>query len=99
MEMATRSSIFAWEIPWTEEPSRLHYMRSQRVRNGLVTKQQLYRFWISVFQTCARINFFKPRNLSQKKKTLIKPLFCASQCKYFIKLFKVHNSQKIIKDL
>ena len=22
-EMATRSSIFAWEIPWTEEPGRL----------------------------------------------------------------------------
>ena len=23
-EMATHSSIPAWEIPWTEEPSRLH---------------------------------------------------------------------------
>ena len=22
-EMATHSSIFAWEIPWTEEPARL----------------------------------------------------------------------------
>ena len=22
-EMATRSSILAWEIPWTEEPGRL----------------------------------------------------------------------------
>ena len=22
-EMATHSSIFAWEIPWTEEPGRL----------------------------------------------------------------------------
>ena len=22
--MATRSSILAWEIPWTEEPSGLH---------------------------------------------------------------------------
>ena len=22
-EMATHSSIFAWRIPWTEEPSRL----------------------------------------------------------------------------
>ena len=23
-EIATLSSIFAWEIPWTEEPGRLH---------------------------------------------------------------------------
>ena len=23
-EMATRSSILAWRIPWTEEPGRLH---------------------------------------------------------------------------
>ena len=30
-EMATRSSIFAWEIPWREEPSRLQSMRLQRV--------------------------------------------------------------------
>ena len=25
-EMATHSSILAWEIPWTEEPSRLQFM-------------------------------------------------------------------------
>ena len=28
-EMATHSSILAWEIPWTEEPSRLQSMGSQ----------------------------------------------------------------------
>ena len=28
-EMATYSSIFAWEIPWTEEPGRLQSMGSQ----------------------------------------------------------------------
>ena len=28
-EMATCSSIFAWEIPWTEEPGRLQSMGSQ----------------------------------------------------------------------
>ena len=27
--MATRSSILAWRIPWTEEPSRLQSMGSQ----------------------------------------------------------------------
>ena len=31
-EMATHSSIFAWKIPWTEEPGRLQSMGSQRVR-------------------------------------------------------------------
>jgi len=29
--MATHSGIFAWEIPWTEEPGRLQSMGSQRV--------------------------------------------------------------------
>ena len=30
-EMATYSSILAWEIPWTEEPGRLQSMGSKRV--------------------------------------------------------------------
>ena len=30
-EMATRSSIPAWRIPWTEEPGELQSMGSQRV--------------------------------------------------------------------
>ena len=38
-EMATQSSILAWEIPWVEEPSRLQPMGSQRVRYDLVTIQ------------------------------------------------------------
>ena len=29
--MATRSSILAWRIPWTEEPGGLQSMESQRV--------------------------------------------------------------------
>ena len=28
-EMATHSSILAWEIPWTEEPGRLHGVTKQ----------------------------------------------------------------------
>ena len=31
-EMATHSSILAWKLPWTEEPSVLQSMGSQRVR-------------------------------------------------------------------
>ena len=33
-EMATHSSILAWEISWTEEPGGLQYMGSQRVRHN-----------------------------------------------------------------
>ena len=32
-EMATHSSILAWEIPCTEKPGRLQSMGSQRVRH------------------------------------------------------------------
>ena len=32
-EMATHSSILAWEIPWTQEPGGLQSMGSQRVRH------------------------------------------------------------------
>ena len=39
-EMATHSSILAWETLWTEEPGRLQSMGSQRVSCNLVTKQQ-----------------------------------------------------------
>ena len=39
-EVATHSSILAWEIPWTEEPGGLQSMGLQRVRLHLVTKQQ-----------------------------------------------------------
>ena len=31
--MATHSSILAWEISWTEEPSELQSMGLQRVRH------------------------------------------------------------------
>ena len=32
--MATRSSILAWRIPWTEEPGELLSMGPQRVRHN-----------------------------------------------------------------
>ena len=39
-EMATHSSILAWEIPGTEEPGRLQFMWSQKSQLDLATKQQ-----------------------------------------------------------
>ena len=38
--MATHSSILAWEIPWTEEPGRLHPWGHQRAGRDVATKQQ-----------------------------------------------------------
>ena len=32
--MATHSSIIAWRIPWTKEPSRLQSTESQKVRHN-----------------------------------------------------------------
>ena len=43
-EMATHFSILAWRIPWTEEPGRLQFMGSQRVRHDWVTELN----WIDV---------------------------------------------------
>ena len=36
--MATHSSILAWEIPWTEEPSGLQSTELQRVQHNLATE-------------------------------------------------------------
>ena len=41
-EMATHSSILAWEIPWTEEPGGLQSVGSQRIVHYLATKQHSY---------------------------------------------------------
>ena len=37
-EIATHSSILAWEIPWTEEPGGLHSMGSQESDTTLATE-------------------------------------------------------------
>ena len=37
-EIATHSSILTWEIPWTDEPSRLEPVGLQRVGHNLVTE-------------------------------------------------------------
>ena len=33
-EVVTHFTILAWSIPWEEEPDRLQFMGSQRVRLG-----------------------------------------------------------------
>ena len=48
-EMATYSSILAWEIPWADEPDWLQSMGLQRVGHDLVTKQQQQHTWTHLF--------------------------------------------------
>ena len=50
-EMATHSSMLAWEIPWMEEPGELQTMGLQRVGPNWGTKQQTihsYAYYISI---------------------------------------------------
>ena len=54
-EMATHSSILAWEIPWTEERGRLQSMGWQRVRHDLVAEQQ------PMFLSLVSISNFSPK--------------------------------------
>ena len=41
--MATHSSIFAWRIPWTEEPGRLQSRGSQRITHDWATDTFTYK--------------------------------------------------------
>ena len=45
-EMATHSSMLAWEIGWTEDPGELQSRGLQRVSHDLVSKQQ--QFYLNV---------------------------------------------------
>ena len=40
-EMATHPSIFAWKIPWTEEPGGLQSMGSKRVKHDWATEHKM----------------------------------------------------------
>ena len=42
--MATHSSTLAWKIPWMEEPGRLQFMGSLRVRHDWATSLSLFTF-------------------------------------------------------
>ena len=51
MEMATHSSILAWESPWTEGPDGLESVGSQRIRHNWVTKHVAHTLW-SMTNSC-----------------------------------------------
>ena len=64
-EMATHSSILAWEIPWTEDHGRLQFMGPQRVGHNLAAKQHC-RFNLSLFFYLNTL-FFLKTDKGQKK--------------------------------
>ena len=51
-EMATHSSILAWEMPWGEEPGRLQPTGSERVRHDLARTQHVRSYNLVLFQNC-----------------------------------------------
>jgi len=56
--MATHSTIFAWKIPWTEEPGGLRSMGSQSLRHNLVSEHARIHLYVTVP--------FKITNISKK---------------------------------
>ena len=48
IEMAARSSILAWRIPWIEEPGGVQCIRSQRIRHNWAQHSTAAQ-WISGF--------------------------------------------------
>ena len=60
-EMATHSSILAWQVPWTKEPGGLQSMGSQKVRHGLATKQRqiiiLYILYVTIIITIITVAY------------------------------------------
>ena len=55
-EMATDSSILAWEIPWTEEPGGLQSMGSERLRHD--RSDEVCTHAVSAVSGCSSIGSF-----------------------------------------
>ena len=93
--MAPHSSTLAWKIPWMEEPGRLQFMGSLRVRHDLVTSISLFTFmhWRRKWQPTPVLCLENPRDggawwaaisgVSQSQ-TLLKRLSSSSSSSSFI---------------
>ena len=69
--MATYSSILAWRIPWTEDPSGLQSMVSQRVRYDWVTEH-------THTQYIRQLNVVQFSSVAQPCLTLCDPMDCST---------------------
>ena len=57
-EMAIRSSILAWRIPWTEKSSRLQSMGSRRVRHDRTTSPSPFTFVVGGVELLSHVQLF-----------------------------------------
>ena len=64
-DMATHSSILAWEIPWTEEPSGVQSMGSQRVGHNLVTEHAC--IYLSIYSSISHLSIYVSFYLSENE--------------------------------
>ena len=58
--MATHSCVFAWEIPWTEQPDEYSLRGHKRVRHELATKTTTNKITKYEQRKGARLNGRKP---------------------------------------
>ena len=82
-DLATHSSILAWEIPWTEEAGRVQSMGSQRVRRSQSDSAHTA---VSVLSICSSaLVFVSPVVLAFSRNS--PPHFCFLTLDYLIILF------------
>ena len=88
--MATHSRIFAWRIPWTEEPGELQFMGLQRVESDTTERlpKVLYRL------APAYLIVLISHNLSPHDTTITQPSFCSlapgSRSLHLLSLRSIH---------
>ena len=87
---ATHSRIFAWRIPWTEEPGELQFMGLQRVESDTTERlpKVLYRL------APAYLIVLISHNLSPHDTTITQPSFCSlapgSRSLHLLSLRSIH---------
>ena len=94
--MAIYSSIFAWRIPWTEEPGGPQCVGSQRVRHNWATEldwTELGLFFLILESTVKNTGnhwawLWNPVSSSKECKKLKRPSVCSPGEKYWSNVFK-----------
>ena len=70
-EMATQSSILAWEIPWTKDPAGLQSIGLQKVGPDLAT-EHAHTCFVTEANIYKVIFFYTHKIIGNKNKKLIK---------------------------
>ena len=97
-EMATRSSILAWKIPWTEKPAGLQFIVSQRSKyNWAHNKFQLgflkkWKKQSTIFFLCLKNNSWYLLSVNEFHKACELNLFCI-EWKTLHKILLIWESQ------